>query len=372
MVISPYNNKIIDGGRQVKKYLKNGHIIVANHLCPITQDNVRKFIKENVKNNTLVEIEIPEKCRSIYIDAIHREVPFPLAKYLLTESYIKNQFSKLKKRKPEYHLQNGEIVFTYKSSDYEIMKITDYFTEQERMKCSVKNHSSPYTLFSRKSYLHKLLATQSKVSSSIIREQIWKLSKECTLFKNTLVYDVCKHFKAKSYLDISAGWGDRLIGALAAGIESYVGYDPNIQLKKGHSRIQEMFDKKKVSKIHYEPFEAASVPANSFDLVLSSPPYFDFEIYTNSKTQSFKTFNSFDQWLNGFLFVALQKAWLGLKVNGNMIIHIDDVRGYNITKPMIQFMQTKLNGASNVNHVYVGGHKGKLRKMFHIKKLVAN
>jgi 16S rRNA G966 N2-methylase RsmD len=248
------------------------------------------------------------------------------------------------------------------------MKITDYFTEDQRIKCSVNANKSPLELFKSKQYLRKILANEKVVSSFIIREQIWKMSKECTLFKNTLVVDICKHYNAKSYLDISAGWGDRLIGALAAGVDKYVGYDPNINLKQGHQQIQKMFDKKKTSRIYYEPFQTASISPDSFDLVLSSPPYFDFETYTTSSTQSDKTFRSLDEWLAGFLFVSISKAWAALKFNGNMIIHIDDVKGYNIVSPMIAYMKT-LPCASNVTRVYVDGRKGKLRPMFHLQKM---
>lgn len=367
MVISPYGNNIIDGGAQERKYANSGYIIVSNQLCKATYDNVKQLIREHIKNHNLQEVAVPDDCKLFYIDAIHELVEFPYAKYLLSKSFIKSQYAKLRKRQPDYYKKNGELVYKYKPSDYHIMKITDYFTEAQRMQCAVKSSKSPSEVFKNKNYLRRILSGQKVLSSAIIREEIWKTTKECTLFKNTLVVDICKYYKAKSYLDISAGWGDRLIGALAAGVDKYVGYDPNTNLKKGHRQIQTMFDTRNVSTIHYEPFQTANVPANSFDLVLSSPPYFDFESYTSLKSQSDKTFQSLDTWLNGFLFVSLHKAWVALKQGGNMIIHIGDVSGYNIVSPMIAFMKS-LPGSSNVEHVYVEGGKGKLRRMYHMRK----
>ena len=368
MVLSPYGNSIIAGGAQERKYLNDGYIIVSDKLCKTTYENIKQLIKEHIKNNALEEIVVPEGCNQLYIDAIHSLLKFPYAKYLLSKSYIQLQFSKLKKRNPDFSTKDGSIVFNYKPSDYDLMKITNYFTEDQRMKCKVNSNRSPYELFKNKNYLRRILSNHNKLSSSIIRDEIWRSSKECTLFKNTLVVDVCKYYKATAYLDISSGWGDRLIGALAAGVKKYVGYDPNISLRDGHQQIQKMFDKKKVSNIYYEPFQTADIQANSFDLVFSSPPYFDFETYTSLQTQSENTFRTLELWLHGFLFVSLQKAWGGLKKGGNMIIHIGDVKGYNIVSPMIDYMQS-LPGASEVKRIYIGGHKGILRPMFHLQKL---
>ena len=42
-----------------------------------------------------------------------------------------------------------------------------------------------------------------------------KLAKECTQFKPSLALTVLQLLRAKRVLDFSAGWGDRLLGAIA-------------------------------------------------------------------------------------------------------------------------------------------------------------
>ena len=60
------------------------------------------------------------------------------------------------------------------------------------------------------------------------------------------------------WLDISAGWGDRLIAAISLDME-YLGYDPNVKLEPGHTAIIEKFGNKDKQKICYEPFETATI-----------------------------------------------------------------------------------------------------------------
>ena len=60
-------------------------------------------------------------------------------------------------------------------------------------------------------------------------------------FKPTLVVCVVRRLGARRMLDFSAGWGDRLVGAIAAGLDKYVATDPNVGLRAGHDAIKEAF-----------------------------------------------------------------------------------------------------------------------------------
>ena len=73
----------------------------------------------------------------------------------------------------------------------------------------------------------------------------------------------------------------------------------------------------------YEPFEKAVLPAGiTFDLIFTSPPFFDFEIYSNTPGQAVISYPRIDDWLVRFLFYSLRKSWAVLEVGGNMVIHI--------------------------------------------------
>ena len=119
-------------------------------------------------------------------------------------------------------------------------------------------------------------------------------------------------FKARRILDLSSGWGDRLIGAMASDIDCYHGFDPNPCLHPNYKKMIKTFKKYKVNKdaeykIKKQPFEKAKLKPNFYDLMMTSPPYFTMEIYdsnpTTSKTQSVSSVNSEKEWFDNFLLI---------------------------------------------------------------------
>jgi len=73
--------------------------------------------------------------------------------------------------------------------------------------------------------LRDTLAKDGAITPAMVRERAYSSSKEwkeCTQFKPSLVVAVIQYFRATRVLDFSAGWGDRLTGAIAAGVERWV------------------------------------------------------------------------------------------------------------------------------------------------------
>ena len=125
-------------------------------------------------------------------------------------------------------------------------------------------------------------------------------------------------------LDPCAGWGDRLCGAVASGVvEEYVGVDPNGELFIGYSKLIAGL------KNHYEcttritmilqAFEDANhfLPKDYFDVVFTSPPFFDYELYNEGNP-------TYRDWEKEF-FTPLVDGSLGaLSPGGYLAIHMDD------------------------------------------------
>jgi len=143
-------------------------------------------------------------------------------------------------------------------------------------------------------------------------------------------------------LDPSLGYSGRLLAALTSNASHYEGCDPCIATYEGGKNllktIQNIESKRnKLSSfmddgerknrlpnvvLHNIPFEEYKGPSDFFDLVWTSPPYFDREIYSNEETQSWKKFGQYDLWVEGFLRPLITTSYRVLKKNGYLILNI--------------------------------------------------
>jgi hypothetical protein len=156
-----------------------------------------------------------------------------------------------------------------------------------------------------------IYSEKQSLNSYTLREAIFELVPEATLFKTTVAKSIYDIFKPTHILDMSSGWGDRLIAAIAYGEASgvdvkYSGFDPNSSLKYKYANIVSKLspeNKRGNFKVRTEPFESANLKdIKDVDLFFSSPPYFDFEVYTNEETQSINNYKTYPDWVVKFLF----------------------------------------------------------------------
>lgn len=206
--------------------------------------------------------------------------------------------------------------------------ISDYFMDKHRVHANRRNTLSPYNFWQQnQNYIRDhAMKKFGYINSFTLRESIYYLCPEATSFRSTVAMGFYKMFSAKSILDISSGWGDRLIAAIAANID-YCGVDPNSQLVKSYAEIIDTFASENKHRycILQEPFETATLPDRNYDMILTSPPYYDAEIYADEVTQSIHN-RTIEQWITDFLFVSIKKAWDLLCENGHMILIMNDLR----------------------------------------------
>ena len=141
-------------------------------------------------------------------------------------------------------------------------------------------------------------------------------------------------------LDTSSGFGGRLLGFFTAkNTDEYVGIDPNTadSCNKFIEFMQMRFGINKkayVNKIGSEDFTIENYPQyeNYFDISFTSPPYFDTEKYSDSDTQSYKKFNTYDLWVDGFYRNTIYNSCNSLKLDGTFAINIfekvDNIKEY--------------------------------------------
>jgi hypothetical protein len=172
-------------------------------------------------------------------------------------------------------------------------------------------------------------------------EEMWAQSKKynyklATTFMPSYAKAIYNYFNASVVLDPCAGWGDRLLGALTSScVKSYTGFDPNKKLRPGYADITSAVTKLPPTQItetsiqfNYNhinismistSFEQAikNIPDNSVDLVFTSPPFYDYEIYSiNNPT--------YTDWLSEFYIPLFIESERVCAVGGHVVLYIDD------------------------------------------------
>lgn len=223
----------------------------------------------------------------------------------------------------------------------------------------------------------KTVLKKKQVTPATLRDAIYETTPETKIFNPTWAKTLLKlvmgnNLAGKKWLDISAGWGDRLLTAMSLNME-YTGFDPNIELQPGHSAMIERFGHPNIHRVIYEPFEKAEIPGGPYDVVLSSPPYFTIEEYApGQQGQSIVSYPDFDQWMVWFLFNALDKAWNNLKEGGYLILHLGDAKTIATAEAANIFIDNYLPGASWEGVIGLKGDAGYPRPVWVWKKVARN
>ena len=284
--------------------------------------------------------------------------------------------------------QNKYCTLKYEESDYERMDtLSDCFQEKHRLSALLQGQTkSHFETWKEEGWgvAQTLYEAKQDLTCKNLRESMYKRAKECNTFKPSVALSVFKYFSAKRILDFSAGWGDRLCAAIAHQAERYLGIDPNSSLQEGYRDIIDKlvplsFEKDKIESAmsRYEvrdfPFESVHIDEKEmFDLAFTSPPYFDYEIYSQQKGQSILSFPSLSGWLQNFLFVSLAKAWDHLSEDGHMVIHITDRNNLQISAAMNLFILSHLVGSSYQGIISTQGSSKKRIPMWVWKKSKAH
>ena len=172
----------------------------------------------------------------------------------------------------------------------------------------------------------------------------YKLAKS-TMYRPQMAKMVVTNLGAKRVLDPCAGWGGRMLGIVAAGAE-YIAFEPNTETYEGLLKLIKLLGiEDKVRIIKDSALEMDKYDIGEFDLILTSPPYFDLEVYSHEDTQSIKGCDTYSMWVNNFLKPLIELSISHMKQNGwscwnvhnvGKMKMIDDVKviheGYNNQK----------------------------------------
>ena len=150
------------------------------------------------------------------------------------------------------------------------------------------------------------------------------------------IYDILLK-ENSSVFDFCSGFGGRMLGALSSSnVIKYVGIDA---LKENCDGVEKMAidlnsDNKEIKIINDVAENAINHINDKFDMVFTSPPYFDNEIYSrNDINQSCCKYNKYGDWFNLWLLPLIEKSFDKLKEGGYLVLSLGkDSSGRDITE----------------------------------------
>ena len=216
----------------------------------------------------------------------------------------------------------------------------------------------------REKLLAHVLAQKNGMSPSKILSAFAVKHGRLYNFPSTVAKEIYTRFNQKTEgvfrtLDFSAGYGGRMTGFWFSEPDfqaEYVGIDPNTEIPYNDiiRFLSENFpnNNKTITVINSPAEDLDFTELGTFDLIFTSPPYFNREIYSEQETQSSARYTKYRTWLNNFLFVVLKKSISVLNTDGYLVINIKNLsEEYPIADDMCNFLDSKLVRLENIELV---------------------
>lgn len=222
---------------------------------------------------------------------------------------------------------------TFLTPDRTTSAASDHFHWHSRMLAHYRAKESPSAVLAEH---HDSLSAKPV---STVRNFIRGLTYVPGQFNPAVASAIMREFEARRVLDPCSGWGDRLAAALASPcVKEYVGVDPNSMLVAGYVAQIRRYGGSKTCFMIRKAFEDTfALKRNWFDLVFTSPPYFNAEYYSDDPEQSLHRYPHLEQWVARFLKPMLTKAVDSARPGGAIVINIANlVRGKKVT-PLCEY-----------------------------------
>lgn len=304
----------------------------------------QKEYLSNIKNGQLILKKAPRTMDK------NKLYSFPYIKYYCPVAHLFEAYGEIKKEKIE--LSNApytvdgiqvaakffdeNITITEKHRGRYFTMLVDYFQEDCRLRCQRVNAETVFMNYFNKNIKKIEAAVKNKgaITYPNFTDVVFKMYEPCSEFNPVWLTNMIPLFEKhsgpiKNMLDMSAGRGARMIACAALDI-NYLGIDPSEYAHANYGLMKKFVRycgaRAKINFIKSGFEENWKMPAGfkKFDLMFSSPPYFDLEIYENTPGQSIKKFPNMEDWMENFLKKSMTKSLRLLRSGGIMAINIDN------------------------------------------------
>lgn len=223
-------------------------------------------------------------------------------------------------------------------------KIVDAFTFVERLHTKGNKHVSFYTfwenrrVYKKKAFIKNLLTFYKTRKIDEIRKYkyIYNLYfSSIAIFRPIMAMEIYCRLKATRVLDFTMGWGGRLVGACALGLDAYYGVDINPHLKEPYNEMIAFLksepDHKTTIDVQFKDALLVDYTKLDYDCVFTSPPYYDIETYRGSDEDKYKTK---EDWNVHFYKPLFQKTYDSLKPGGSYCLNVPEYIYDDVCVPM--------------------------------------
>jgi len=300
----------------------------------------------------------------------YRERGYP--HYTITEEEKKSHMKALMEFDYDSIFKSGDIIQTM----HALRLAWSYFPHAWEVKCG-NSKFSPMDNFTNDELFRKTISKclnwtkkhgSGKFKENRLRQslKIYSGVQSVSNFRPTASGVIYKNYGGEgSVWDMSAGWGGRLLGALASKeIKLYIGTEPSTKTFRGLCKMKDDFSYLgKEVQLYCQGSEDFIPQRESLDLCFTSPPYFDTEKYSDEETQSYMKFPQKEMWGKDFLEKTFQNCHMGLKGGGHMIVNIANTTKHKDLEEMT-LNHAKLVGFKHIQTLYLilssvsgGGYK---------------
>ena len=225
------------------------------------------------------------------------------------------------------------------------MHASHVFHECVRMKARTKGNLSPLEMWGDLALRAKIVEEAENRKHSSLRASMTANCRPAWGFSPAAAKAVYQHFGGEKQglriLDPCAGWGDRMVAALSLpNLGRYAGYDPNTAMADVYERIRNCYGGRADARVLTSSFEDVALDEGAFDIAFTSPPYFDYEEYSDDPGQSYKRYPTAGAWRSGFLAPLVKSCFTGLDVGGVLAINISNAG----RAPLVEWLMEETRG----------------------------
>lgn len=251
-----------------------------------------------------------------YSESELKEDYLKLTKWTSTDTII-NSTSRIGMKLCEHFCHNFYDIETAKGDSFS--KLWTAANLEKILRWNRKSHSTPY-LSELKRGIYFCCGLPK---STMYRPQMMKLA--CMRYKPNVVLDPC------------AGWGGRMLGAVSYGAK-YIAFEPNTKTYENLLKIASFCNfEKNVQLICDDVRNYGKYDLPKVDMVLTSPPYFDLEVYTHEDTQSVINCQTYQNWAENFLKSVIKMGLDQLNDDGVSCWNVGKVRNNDMNKDVLNY-----------------------------------